>query len=75
MVHSSRPRDPKSLIKYPIKRFDCGWMMKEIRFKKDGKTSKSINFRMGCRLYKYLNQQSRRKGIVVSLYNIELMHI
>lgn len=44
-----------------IKWFDCGWIMKEIRFKKDGKTPDSIHYRMGYRLYKYLNKQSRQK--------------
>ncbi|HHW35821.1 MAG TPA: DUF2399 domain-containing protein [Bacillales bacterium] len=44
-----------------IKWFDSGWMMKEIRFKKDGKTPDSIHYRMGYRLYNYLNEQSRQK--------------
>ena len=44
-----------------IKWFDSGWIWKEIRFKKDGKTPDSINYRMGYRLYKYLNEQSRQK--------------
>lgn len=44
-----------------IKWFDSGWIMKEIRFKKDGKTPDSMQYRMGYRLYKYLNEQSRQK--------------
>ncbi len=44
-----------------IKWFDSGWILKEIRFKKDGKTPDSIHYRMGYRLFKYLNEQSRQK--------------
>ncbi|MGG3468532.1 DUF2399 domain-containing protein [Neobacillus pocheonensis] len=44
-----------------IKWFEQGWIMKEIRFKKDGKTPDSQSYRMGFRLYCYFQEQLRAK--------------
>ena len=44
-----------------IKWFEQGWIMKEIRFKKDGKTPDSQSYRMGFRLYCYHQEQLRVK--------------
>lgn len=44
-----------------IKWFEQGWIMKEIRFKKDGKTPDFQRYRMGFRLYNYQLEQSRAK--------------
>lgn len=43
-----------------IKWFEEGWILKEIRFKKDGKTPDSQNYRMGFRLFQY--EQDRLKA-------------
>lgn len=37
-----------------------GWIIKEIRFKKDGRTTESMNYRMGYRLFKYQQDQEER---------------
>lgn len=44
-----------------MKWFEHGWIIKEIRFDKDGKTPISQHYRMGYRLYKYLQDQLRTK--------------
>lgn len=44
-----------------IKWFKQGWILKEIRFKKDGKTPDSQTYRMGYRLYHYEQEQLRKK--------------
>jgi hypothetical protein len=44
-----------------VKWFEQGWIMKEIRFKKDGKTPDSQQYRMGFRLYCYQQEQLRAK--------------
>src|SRR5690606_34192779 len=38
-----------------------GWIMKEIRFKKDEKTIESMCYRMGYRLHKYQEYQIQKK--------------
>lgn len=43
-----------------IKWFEQGWILKEIRFKKDGKTPDSQHYRMGFRLYQY--EQGKQKS-------------
>lgn len=48
--------DPKT-----IKWFEQGWIMKELRFKKDGKTPNFQQYRMGFRLYNYQQEQLRAK--------------
>lgn len=40
-----------------IKWFEQGWMIKEIRFKKDGKTPESQHYRMGFRFYHFQQEQ------------------
>ncbi|OUQ86309.1 hypothetical protein B5G50_22310 [Brevibacillus brevis] len=42
-----------------------GWIMKEIRFKKDQKTVTSIQYRMGYRLHKYREIQLRNKMDII----------
>lgn len=44
-----------------IRWFEKGWIMKEIRFKKDGKTPDSQSYRMGFGLYCYQQEQLRAK--------------
>jgi hypothetical protein len=44
-----------------IRWFDQGWIIKEIRLKKDGKTPDAQHFRMGYRLYQYLQDVKREK--------------
>lgn len=44
-----------------IRWFEQGWIMKEIRFKKDGRTPDSQHYRMGYRLYQYLQDLQRAK--------------
>lgn len=44
-----------------IKWFEQGWIIKEIRFKKDGKTPDSQQYRMGFPLYKYQQEQLHAK--------------
>jgi hypothetical protein len=44
-----------------IKWLEHGWIMKEIRFKKDGKTADTQHYRMGFRLYCYQQEQLRAK--------------
>lgn len=41
--------------------FEQGWIMKEIRFKKDGRTPESQHYRMGYRLYRYILDLQREK--------------
>lgn len=43
-----------------IKWFEQGWILKEIRFKKDGKTLESQHYRMGYPFYQY--EQDRKKA-------------
>lgn len=45
---------------HTIQWFQEGWILKEIRFKKDGKTPESQHYRMGFRLYQY--EQKRLKA-------------
>ncbi|WCK55176.1 DUF2399 domain-containing protein [Aneurinibacillus sp. Ricciae_BoGa-3] len=40
---------------------ESGWIIKEIRFKNDGKTIDSMHFRMGYRLYNYEQVQAQKK--------------
>lgn len=42
--------------------FEHGWIIKEIWFDKDGKTPVSQHYRMGYRLYKYLQDQFLEKA-------------
>ncbi|MFS0918630.1 Toprim sub domain-containing protein [Brevibacillus sp. 179-C 1.1 NHS] len=42
-----------------------GWIMKEIRLKKDQKTVASIQYRMGYRLYKYREMQLQNKKDII----------
>ncbi len=37
-----------------IRWFEQGWIIKEIRFKRDGRTPESQHYRMGYRLYQYM---------------------
>ncbi|UQZ34851.1 Toprim sub domain-containing protein [Paenibacillus sp. PK3_47] len=37
---------------------DAGWIMKELRFRQDGKTVESIRYRMGYRLFQFLQQHA-----------------
>lgn len=40
---------------------DDGWIMKEVRFKKDGKTVEAMHYRMGYRLYQHEENQKIKK--------------
>jgi hypothetical protein len=42
-----------------------GWIIKEIRFQKDGKTVDSMHYRMGYRLHKYEEDQVQKKKYVL----------
>lgn len=46
-----------------IRWFEQGWIIKEIRFKKDGKTPESQNYRIGYRLYQYQEKMRRNKEV------------
>lgn len=46
-----------------IRWFEQGWIIKEIRFKKDGKTPDSQNYRMGYRMYQYQQKLLQQKEV------------
>ncbi|RST63848.1 DUF2399 domain-containing protein [Bacillus pumilus] len=50
-----------------------GWIIKEIRFEKDGKTVSKANYRMGYRLFEYQSVQHQRKhdGLVNDILMIQ----
>jgi hypothetical protein len=47
--------------------FNQGYILKEIRLKKDGRTQEAQHFRMGYRLYKYLQDQTLSKEIELDM--------
>ncbi|MDR7315558.1 DUF2399 domain-containing protein [Brevibacillus nitrificans] len=53
-------REPKTM-----RWLERGWVIREVRFKKDGKTVDSMQYRMGYRFYKYESEKALQRKYAV----------